>query len=86
MRILLVMGIPYQHAPEVSIVRTDTCSCSCSCSCSLLLALARDAPGTEASQSHFKATPKPVGSQPIATHKPPTSHPHASLMRPESQE
>jgi hypothetical protein len=30
MRGLLVMGIPYQHAPEVSIVRTDTCSCSCS--------------------------------------------------------
>ena len=27
MRSLLVMGIPYQHAPEVSIVRTDTCSC-----------------------------------------------------------
>jgi hypothetical protein len=26
MRSLLVMGIPYQHAPEVSIVRTDTCS------------------------------------------------------------
>jgi hypothetical protein len=25
MRSLLVMGIPYQHAPEVSIVRTDTC-------------------------------------------------------------
>jgi hypothetical protein len=25
MRGLLVMGIPYQHAPEVSIVRTDTC-------------------------------------------------------------
>jgi hypothetical protein len=25
MRNLLVMGIPYQHAPEVSIVRTDTC-------------------------------------------------------------
>ena len=24
---LLAMGIPYQHAPEVSIVRTDTCSC-----------------------------------------------------------
>ena len=23
MRSLLVMGIPYQHAPEVSIVRTD---------------------------------------------------------------
>jgi hypothetical protein len=27
MRGLLVMGIPYQHAPEVSIVRTDTCMC-----------------------------------------------------------
>ena len=27
MRGLLVMGIPYQHAPEVSIVRTDTCTC-----------------------------------------------------------
>jgi hypothetical protein len=26
MRGLLVMGIPYQHAPEVSIVRTDTCT------------------------------------------------------------
>jgi len=25
MRSLLVMGVPYQHAPEVSIVRTDTC-------------------------------------------------------------
>jgi hypothetical protein len=25
MRGLLVMGIRYQHAPEVSIVRTDTC-------------------------------------------------------------
>ena len=25
MRSLLVMGIPYRHAPEVSIVRTDTC-------------------------------------------------------------
>ena len=26
MRGLLVMGIPYQHAPEVSIVTTDTCT------------------------------------------------------------
>ena len=26
MGILLFMGNPYQHAPEVSIVRTDTCS------------------------------------------------------------
>ncbi len=25
---LLVMGIPYQHAPEVSILRTCSCSCS----------------------------------------------------------
>jgi hypothetical protein len=31
MRSLLVMGIPYQHAPEVSIVRTCSCACSCSC-------------------------------------------------------
>jgi hypothetical protein len=29
MRSLLVMGIPYQHAPEVSIVRTDTCLVRC---------------------------------------------------------
>jgi hypothetical protein len=30
MRGLLVMGIRYQHAPEVSIVRTDTCTISIS--------------------------------------------------------
>jgi hypothetical protein len=30
MRGLLVMRIPYQHAPEVSIVRTDTCFLLCS--------------------------------------------------------
>ena len=27
MRSLLIMGNPYQHAPEVSIARTATCSC-----------------------------------------------------------
>jgi hypothetical protein len=39
---------------------------------------------TQSAQSHIKATPKPVDSQPIGTPKPPSCDLHATLMRPQS--
>ena len=44
-------------------------------------ALSSFAPG-KATESHIKATPRPVDSQPIATPKPPQGDPNATPMRP----
>jgi hypothetical protein len=65
MRSLLVMGIPYQHAPEVSIVRTDTCLPTVSAWLQWLIIAGRRLPSGFIAPIHPPTASKPLWATPV---------------------